>query len=230
MQTFRKLPMTPPNAAANTICSAIGSSNVMTVAAGWSCRALQEAARGRISATAGPARPARARKAAPTGSSGNARPSIRAREHGPVAGGPPVSVRKGVDGILKVIDLIERAQLQESMFRVVAQPVVLGRLPNRFPHRRDDRRSPPSASVVAASDASHHGAPGRVRGAIEPLGGGSEVVAVPVMDEADVFHVLPLIGLFAQTLFEELDCQVRPARARRDRPPPETRSRTCRRC
>ena len=57
---------------------------------------------------------------------------------------------------------------------------------------REALRWPPCASVVAASGFRNQARARQPAALLEPLGGGLVVVQRPVMDEADVLHVLPL--------------------------------------
>ena len=97
---------------------------------------------------------------------------------------------------------------------VLAQPVDLCRLADRLPHlprRLADRRPAPAWSRPAT--AATRARPARRR-PVRTTPPPPVVVAVPVVDEPDVLHVLPFIGLIAQTLFEQRDRQIRRARRR----------------
>ena len=79
---------------------------------------------------------------------------------------------------------------------------------------RDVCRSPPSASVTAASDL-HPPRRARYRGALREGGGGLRVVAgPPVVDEADVLEVLPAIGSGGDALLEQAHGEIGAARVR----------------
>ena len=67
------------------------------------------------------------------------------------------------------VDLVERVELHQPPLGVgcaASRPRPTARIACHIV--RDDCRSPPCASVVAASDRSHHGAPGTSAGLVEP--------------------------------------------------------------
>ena len=110
-------------------------------------------------------------------------------------GGVPRLRREPIRALLERIDVVEGLELQQPLLRVTAEPVHFGGLANGLPHdpgRCGGRRL--RARVVAASERSHHGAPGDLAGPFEPLGGGRIVLAPPVVHESGVEHVLPFIG------------------------------------
>ncbi len=70
---------------------------------------------------------------------------------------------------------------------------------------RDVRRSPPCVRVTAASDFSHHGAPGTAAPLREGVGGLGVVPRPPVVHEPDVLVVLPAIRVVLHALLEQRD-------------------------
>ena len=215
MQTFRKLPTTAPNAPAATSrarrqrvdhergrSAAAGSSG--SGQSGDDCDSCDAAVRSSSIRRAGRDRAGR-------------RGSTPARDQRrPVAAAAPVAPREVVDGALQRVDLVERVAAAAAGAR---RPAAASRFPPSariaVHIARDDRRSPPCASVVAASERSHHGAPGTSAPSgttRRPRGSRGDTSS----DEADVLHVLPLVGLLAQPLLEQRDRQIGPAGAARD--------------
>ena len=130
----------------------------------------------------------------------------------------------------QLVDGVERVELREPKRGVVPQPVVVGRLAAATARAAANcARSPPWASVTAASDRSHHGRARDLGGLLEPRRGRAVVAEPPVVDEPDVLQVVPAGRVGPEPLLEKRDRLVRAARARPGTPRRGRSSRTGRR-
>ena len=167
MQTFRKLPTMAPNAPANEQRDQrrqrVGHERGRSVAAGSSGGGQSDDDFDSWT------RPLVSSNGVPVGSSGMPR-RTRARTSACQSARCAAAPRVVVGRALQRVDHVERLQLQQPPVGFLAQPVHLrrsGESPSTS--RATTRRSPPWASVVAASERSHHGAPGMSLAFVEPL-------------------------------------------------------------
>ena len=116
------------------------------------------------------------------------------------------------------VDLVERAQLQQTDLGGAAQPVHVGGIAQFAPQRAGGVAIAADEQRGAGQGAEPVGRAGHLAGLVEVPAGRRVVLQPPEVHEADVVRVLPALGSMAPALLEQGEPEVGPARARRGRP------------